>query len=454
MFPRRIPLRFVLVLPVLLQIGAVVGLAGWLSQRIGDQAVNEVASQVQTATTQRLHDDLLNYVALPHQINQINADAIRLGHLALLNDRERERFFAQRLVTFPSLAYNFWAHIQNDTLVEYLGARHLDEAIQIIRRDAQTSENRYYAVDAQGYAGELVQVAPGFDPRDRPWYQAAIARNGPAWSGVYRDFSTGGLTMTAALPVYSSEGGFLGVVGATLVCGDPINDLLKQHQIGQQGLAFIVDAQGELVGTSSGSRVFVFDGEDNQRLAATASEHALTREAATFLTEQLTAWEQLEQAQQLSFTVADERYYLEVMPLRDALGLDWRIITVARRSELMAPLQTNIQRTMQLLGGLAFGVAIGWGWLTARWLSRSLLQVSQAADRVAQGNFEQPVPPVAIVELHTLTTAFNHMATQIQTALKHVEVREAQPSQAPPVAPAAGDTTQPPEPDVWDSPEA
>jgi hypothetical protein len=63
--------------------------------------------------------------------------------------------------------------MDNQTLVEYLGARRLEEDIQIIRRAPTTGENRYYALDERGYAAAVVHVAPDFDPRQRPWYKAA-----------------------------------------------------------------------------------------------------------------------------------------------------------------------------------------------------------------------------------------------------------------------------------------
>jgi adenylate cyclase len=104
---RRIPLGLVLVVPFLLQIGMAVGLTGWLSWRNGERAVNDVASQLRESVSDRIHDNLLTYVDVPHQVNAINADAILLGHLAALTDQERERHFAQRMVTFPDITHNF-----------------------------------------------------------------------------------------------------------------------------------------------------------------------------------------------------------------------------------------------------------------------------------------------------------------------------------------------------------
>lgn len=425
---RRVPLRLVLVVPFILQIAAAVGLTGWLSWRNGERAVNDVASQLRTSTSDRIKDGLLSYVAIPHQVNQLNADAILLGHLEPLSDSERERHFGQRMVTFPTITHNFWAHMRNEALTEYLGARRFEGAVQIIRRDPQTGENRYYETDSQGYGADIAYVAPKFDPRERPWYQAAIAQNAPAWSGIYKDFSTGGPAMTAARPIYADDGTFLGVLGTALICGDQINAILQQHRIGDQGLTFIVDRQGDLVGTSSTDPVFIVGAEGSDRIAALASDNPRIQQTATALAQQLPNWSDVAQPEQLTLPLLNEQHYLQVTPLEDEYGLDWQLITLVPRSEFMAQIEANTRRTLQL-SGLVLLLSTGLGLLTARWISRSVLRVSQAADRLSQGALDQRVPASPISEMDTLTTAFNRMATQLQSIFSELEERVAHRTQ-------------------------
>ncbi len=51
---RKLPLRFVLIVPFVLQIFAAVGLVGWLSFRNGREAVNEVASQLRSENQSKI----------------------------------------------------------------------------------------------------------------------------------------------------------------------------------------------------------------------------------------------------------------------------------------------------------------------------------------------------------------------------------------------------------------
>lgn len=79
----KIPLRFLLVAPFILQIGIAVGLTGYFSLHNGQKAVREVTSQLRRQITTRIDHHLKNYLTQPYLINQLNADAVRLNQLNL-----------------------------------------------------------------------------------------------------------------------------------------------------------------------------------------------------------------------------------------------------------------------------------------------------------------------------------------------------------------------------------
>lgn len=56
----KIRLRTALVIPFLLQIISVVGLVGWLSFRNGQNAINKLATQLQSEAALRVHQYLNN----------------------------------------------------------------------------------------------------------------------------------------------------------------------------------------------------------------------------------------------------------------------------------------------------------------------------------------------------------------------------------------------------------
>lgn len=94
-------LRRLLIIPFVLQVFAAVGLTGYFSWRNGQKAIDDLASQLQQEASLRIDQHLDSYLAVPHQINQINEHAVRLG-LLQLNDLEKlGQYFWKQMKVFP-----------------------------------------------------------------------------------------------------------------------------------------------------------------------------------------------------------------------------------------------------------------------------------------------------------------------------------------------------------------
>ena len=79
--PLKIPLRLVLVVPLVLQIVALTGVTGYLSWRNGHEAVTNLADRLMDRTTKQIVDRLDNYLQTPHQILELNRLAFESGDL-------------------------------------------------------------------------------------------------------------------------------------------------------------------------------------------------------------------------------------------------------------------------------------------------------------------------------------------------------------------------------------
>ncbi|NEQ41488.1 MAG: hybrid sensor histidine kinase/response regulator, partial [Okeania sp. SIO3I5] len=100
---RRIPLRAILIVPFVVQIFGAVGLTGWLSLRNGQQAVNEVTTQLRNEVSTRIHERLEDYLEAPRIIAEINQNAINLGHLNIQDTASLTRQFWQQRFLFDSV---------------------------------------------------------------------------------------------------------------------------------------------------------------------------------------------------------------------------------------------------------------------------------------------------------------------------------------------------------------
>lgn len=409
---RRIPLRSLLTVPFLLQITAAVGLTGWLSLRHGEQAVNDVASQLRNESVIRIQEYLDTYLATPDTINQVNADGFELGLLTLDERLALEQFFWQQLQAFESVGF-----IQIGTTEGGLigAGRTPDGESFIMTTDSLSSgEQQIFAVTDTGQRGELLRATGLYDATQRPWFQTAIAAGEPIWSDIFTFRSTQALGLSATRPVYNPAGDLIGVMGTDVALAD-VSDFLEGLAVGADGKTFILERSGLLVANSTGDQPFVLDEDGNStRLTAGESDSPVIQATAQFLEEAVGDLAQVSETQLFSFSWNGERQFLQLTPIKSGQGLDWLIAVVVPESAFMGQIHANTRRTI-LLCLAALGIAALLGVLTSRQISRPILDLSQASKALANGQLDQRVPVQSqVAELEVLAHSYNQMAEQLQ----------------------------------------
>ncbi|MEO7965506.1 MAG: HAMP domain-containing sensor histidine kinase [Gemmatimonadaceae bacterium] len=101
-------------------------------------------------------------------------------------------------------------------------------------------------------------------------------------------------------------------------------------------------------------------------------------------------------------------------------GAPFRLVTEVPRQEVVAPVVQTVRR-LTLLGSLLTLAGALIAWFFGRRLARPLVTVTEAAGRVANGNFDIRVPTTGTEEMVSLAESFNHMAAQVGASLKAVE---------------------------------
>jgi diguanylate cyclase (GGDEF)-like protein len=392
------------------QVFAAVGFVGYVSFESGQEAVNDVASQLRQEVTARIQERLQNYMAIPPLVNQITANAIASGQLDSQDSQAFGRHFWKQILTFDIISFHYFS----DTKGEFRSARRLPNGeVQIGARNQSTNGDIYYYIpNRDGDRTKLVDVRPKFDPRMRPWYKAAVAAGKPCWTGIYRHFVTKGLAITAVHPIYDSTGNLQGVLGVDFLFSQ-VNKFLNGIQIGQTGKTFIMDRSGNLVSTSTLDPIFTIVGEQTKRIQASNSSNRQIELTAKYLKSHFTDLSQIDRSQQLDFDIDGAKQFIQVTPLRDRLGIDWLIIVVVPESDFMAQIDANTYTTI-LLCFLALAVAIVVGLVTSRWIVRPILKLNTAAKNITQGKWDEIVELDRSDELGELAKSFNSMANQLQ----------------------------------------
>jgi signal transduction histidine kinase len=428
---QAMPLRFLLVVPFVVQISAAVGIVGYLSFRNGQDAVNRVAAQLRQEASERIRQNLEDYLQTPHLLNQTNAIALRqelepYGNLATI-----EQVFIQQLQVFKLLHYTCWANEAG----QYTGATVLKDGTLNIEAvdDAADPKYKTYRVTSKGTRSTLLQTDSDYDARTRPWYKDAIAARKPTWSDPYIWFNNSDMSIDAVQAVFDGQNQPIGVLASPLKLSR-IKDYLTRIRGSAHAQSFIIDSSGLLIASSADAMPFRMNSKTQkaERIAADKSSDRLIRSTARFL-KRVENPAVRYRSRQLDFQLDHQRQLVQTLVFADGRGVNWQIVVVMPESDLIGQIQEN-NRTTALLCLLALAGAIASSIWTARRISRPILQFSEASQAlalaarqgdelglVADAHANRLAERFYVRELQTLAVSFNDMATQLQDSFTQLE---------------------------------
>ena len=411
-------LRWILVVPFVLQLFAAVGLVGYLSFKNGQQAVNDLANRVMKQASDRVDDRLDSYLSLPEQINQLNLDAITQGTLDPKNLDVAGRYFWQQSQVFPD--FSFIGYSLADRTLAGAGRWLGGHGVVISLHPGGGLKDYTWDTDSQGNKTELVFEAD-YDGLVEPWYTETVAKGKSTWSSINVEEEFFGYIYTSFnTPIYDRNKQLLGVLRADLTLSG-INKFLQELEISPSSQVFIIERDGMLVANSGTDDSYQALGKNEaRRISALNSSSQTIQKTTKHLQQKFGALESIQSSQQLNFDINEEQQFVRVTPWQDEYGLDWLVITTIPEADFMAQIDANTRTTM-LLCFLALMVAIGLGLITSRWITQPIMRLSKAASAIAKGDFDRQVKEVrGIVELGGLSRSFNEMARQLQTSFNNL----------------------------------
>ncbi len=434
---RQIPLRLILVIPFILQIVGAVGLVGYLSYQSGQESVKQLTDQLNNEITTRVIQYLDNYLATPVLINKINADAVKSGNLNLQDADQIEKYIYNQIKQFVEIKeFNNITHILVGNEQGNLRIASLRHGIQYTMRlaDPDKPGRIYeYKYDSFGNKIQLLDMVQKWKIQERPWYKAAVEAGKPTRVPIFVLGDNKDLSLNTSYPVYAPQTNqLLGVFSAASSMRG-FRQFLGSLEIGKTGRLFIIEPNGLLVGTSIKNQLPYLKKPQNgkiklERMKATDISDPLIRATSQHLLTKFNSFSEIKYKQNLDFVKDHDRNFVQVIPYRDNLGLDWLIITVIPESDFMERIQENTQLTI-LLSTITLLIAIVIGILTARWITKPILKLSQASQALALGEWENHdqkndlIEPNNIKEISTLADSFNSMSHQLQTSFETLEHR-------------------------------
>jgi signal transduction histidine kinase/DNA-binding NarL/FixJ family response regulator len=423
---RLLPLQCILIVPFVLQILGAVGLVGYLSFKNGEKAVQDIAKQLTKRTSYQVNSHLNAYLPIPHQITQINANAMRLG---LLNGRERK-----------TVSKYFWQQMQVYDVTYISMCLPTGEAVGAARYDGKTvtiddtvpktpslpKNVTTYLTDQDGNPTQFLATA-SWDVLNEISYTKPVKTGKPTWTGIYTSYDPAYppyIAASASRPVYDANRRLLGVMTVDIHLLK-LSEFLRHQEISQFGQVFIVEQDGMLVANSAQEQPFIVANQEIKRIKATDSPNRVVQQLAKQLQQQIPNLSTLTNHQDMKMNVQGEPYHVHIAPWRDEYGLEWFVVTSIPENSFMAQINANTQTTIWLCVG-ALAVATVVGIFTSRWLTIPILRVSQASEAVAVGDLNQMLIGGNIQELNSLAYSFNQMAGRLRESFTALEKSKAE----------------------------
>lgn len=412
-----VPLRWVLIVPFILQAIGVVALVGYLSYRSGQQAVSNLVEQLMVEVGNRTTLYLEKTLEVPHLVNQLNASAIRLGTIPGFNSTNTailEQFFLQQIKQFPTISTIAIANERGGMV----GSIHNNPGLSIYRtRSFGSGILSISDIDTRGKVARTVVVSKTYDARQRPWYQTPRQVGEATWSPIYQVVGRLPLlSVSAGLPFYDQTGKLQGVLATDIVL-ENLNQFLAKLKIGESGQVFIIERSGLLVASSTAQPLLKSQAGKLERIRAIESTDPIIQNAMAQLPRSLNL-EKINAPQQLEIHQETAPNFVRIIPFRDRQGLDWLIVIVVPESDFMTQIQQNTRTTI-LLSLLGLAAAIAFGIFISNRVTARISRLNQASRELAKGNLAhhitQPLPTdSSIAEVQGLTQSFNQMAEQLQ----------------------------------------
>jgi PAS domain S-box-containing protein len=428
---RRWRLRVTLTLLFVAQVVVAIALVGSLSLWNGQRAVQDLAQQLGGEVMERVQHYVQSYLETSRLMLRLDAAAVRTGHVNPDDFEQLQRFFWEQVQLTPEVRTLYYGNEAGDFLqVE------MNEVPTLSVRTAETAPNWViYALDEQGQRGEVLETRP-YDPRQRPWYQAAQQSQELIWSAIYAFVKPPVLGITPAIalyqtpdppPVSSNLGAqrprpaerppLRGVLAIDLPLSQ-LSSFLQSLPLATTGEVFILDRNGAIVASSTPEPPQPNAQGQPAPVQANQSSNPVLRETAAVLESRLGSLGGLAQDQPLilPLRVAGDRYQVAVLPLRGSVTLPWSVAVAIPDQTIFARVDANSRFTLALCV-VATGAAIALGSWVARRIAQPILSLDRAAAAIARGHLDLPQPLAIqsrIIEVHRLVHSFEQMSVQLR----------------------------------------
>ena len=426
---RRWSLRTVFVTSLLVFCLLPALVVGWVLYRSNLQTVDTLSEKIVNDVALRVMQDTQDYLFQAHIIfngllpEQPTETELNRARQMMLKPELFEQAAFSMVRMSSNVSYMYLGTVQGEFLGIETNPQAFTAGTRVGVRSTAQEGRKYYSAQ---YAGDRTQAlapdAKKYEPRSRPWFQAAVDKKERVFTKIYPSASKKQLLITLAQPVYSANNEALGVFAIDLYL-KRLSDLLQGMVISPNGAAFLMDEEGYLVASSAGDSLFVEQIDNLQRVRPDQSSSEMLRTAyAQVQSSSGRVTKPLGNAGATLQKIKREgdNLLVSTRSMGKTLGLNWTLVVVAPESDFAGQAQSALKKTALLMI-----LVVGTGALLAAWfayrLTRRFEVLAQAAVQLGQGEIPAVQHQAHITEVYGLSTVLHDSAEEIARNQQAIE---------------------------------
>ena len=388
------------------------------SQRVLNRHAQDIMSNIAELAMEQAQNHLAHAhvaAALTKRLlstDVVSSDKSRRGSL--------ERYFHDQLTIYPYFA-GIYLGLPNG---DFYDVRRDDSRTAngfrtkfIVHRNGVRQVRLIYRDAAFTRLSEHSDPKDTYDPRERPWYQKALAFKQIVWTDPYIFFTSQKPGITIAGPVFTTNGQLRDVVGVDIEI-DHLSTFIASLKIGRHGRAFMVNRNGDVIAFPDLAKLR-FAKKSSQKSSRLVKIHELddplSRKAFVAAGFQLGEGIkfQLNQPRFTSFTHEGRKYLAMFRPFSSP-EWPWVICVYLPEADYLGEIKANRRDNIYLTLGISAAATLI-GLLLARGIIRPMSLLERDSTAIRENQFTESAPIHSIYkELQVTADSFSHMKSAIK----------------------------------------
>lgn len=279
--------------------------------------------------------------------------------------------------------------LMKDGVGEEVTPEYLNNVLNTSNNKGNVSDLYIGTTDGTMIDGSLWIPDAGYDPRTRPWYEAAKDSEGVVFTEAYLDAVTNKWAVSVAHPIKSESGTLHGVLAMDILL-DTTTEKVTSHEFGKTGYAYMVDSKGVIIAHKDGDllnqNITEIDGMETVGKKLISSDSGL---------------------EQYTYNGKDKIMVYKKLP-----STSWVIAVTVDQDEVYAEL---VESRISFILIIVFICMIVFliGFFAAGRIAKPIKLLTKDAQKVAEGDLGVSAQYTGSVEIRDLSNAFNTMVESI-----------------------------------------